>query len=171
MAMAARGGKAGIDDEFNGRTAVRWNSDGGDSMVRYLSALRMLVPFSRTLRRCTFETMDAFDFLRRSRKSEKTGHGIYCDPPFPGAGRRYRHNAGQTDAEELTWHTRLRDELELFKCTRTVCRFYDHPMIRELYSVEKGWEYRAIEGRKQSNAAADELLLVRGVLENDLFTR
>lgn len=151
-----RGAKAGIDDEFNGRPAIRWKADGGDSMVRYQSAIRMLATFSRTLRRCTFETMDCFDFLARCEDAK--GNGIYCDPPFPGVGRRYRHNAGQTDAEERTWHTRLRDALERFGATRVACRFYDHPLVRELYG---SWQWHELKGRKQSNEDAPEVLLIR----------
>jgi DNA adenine methylase len=154
-----RSGKAGIDDEFNGRPSVRWKSDGGDSMVRFQSAVRALVGFARTLRRCTFETMDAFDFLARC--EDIGGHGLYCDPPFPGAGRRYRHSAGQTDAEERTWHTRLRDQLARFGSVRVVCRFYDHPLIRELYPEAK-WHWRRLKGRTQANQEAPEVLLING---------
>jgi hypothetical protein len=151
-----RASKAGIDDEFSGRPAIRWKADGGDSMVRYQSAIRMLATFSKTLRRCTFETMDCFAFLERC--EDVNGNGLYCDPPFPGVGRRYRHNAGQTDAEERTWHTRLRDALERFQSTRVVCRFYDHPLINELYA---GWDRHELTGRKQSNEDAPEVLLIR----------
>ena len=159
----ARASKAGIDDEFNGRPSIRWNANGGDSMVRYMSAIRTLVPFSRTLRRCTFETMDAFDFLARC--EDLTGHGIYADPPFVGAGRRYKHNAGKTDEAERAWHTRLRDALAQFEKARIVARFYDHPLIRELYSAER-WDWRQLAGRNQVNKAdTPELLLVRNSKE------
>lgn len=158
-----RSSKAGLVDEFNGRPSVRWKSDGGDSMVRYRSALRMLGTFSRTAKRCTFEDMDAFDFLKRCEDLKK--HGVYCDAPFVGAGRRYRHNSGDTDAEERAWHTRLRDELERFTKARVVCRFYDHPLIRELYSTEK-WTWLFLEGRKQTNeAATEEVLLINRIGE------
>ena len=161
-----RAGKSGIDDEFNGRPAVRWNSAGGDSVTRYRSALRMLVTFKRTLRRCAFETMDCFDFLARC--EDCTGHGLYVDAPFPGAGRRYRHNAGQTDAEERSWHTRLRDALGRFQQARIVCRFYDIPLIRELYP-EPGWAWTSLKGRTQANKEAAEVMLVRNGQEKGLF--
>lgn len=154
----ARASKAGIDDEFNGRPSVRWKSDGGDSMVRFRSAIRMLGNFSRALRRCTFETMDALtEFLPRCEDID--GHGIYADPPFPGAGQRYKHNAG-VGAEEVAWHTRLRDALVRFERTRVVCRFYDHPLIQSLYPGEV-WDWHRLTGRKQSNDDAPEVLLVR----------
>ncbi len=151
-----RSGKAGSADEFNGRPSVRWKSDGGDSMVRYQSALRALVPFSQSLRRCTFETMDAFDFLDRC--EDLNGHGIYCDPPFPEVGRHYKHNSGNTD--ELAWHTILMDRLLGFQKARIVCRFYDHPMIRTLYP-EGEWVWHRFTGRTQANNDAPEVLVVR----------
>ena len=113
------------------------------------------------MRRCSFETMDAFAFLARC--EDIKGHGIYCDPPFPGVGRRYKYNAGQTAAAEREWHTRLRDALERFTLTRVVCRFYEHPLIRELYCLPS-WEWNVFDGRKQSNEAAPEVLLTRGSL-------
>lgn len=154
-----RSSKAGIDDEFNGGPALRWNASGGDSAVRYWSALRSLSAWVATLRRCTFETTDAFDFLVRC--EDRRGHGVYADPPFPGAGRRYRHNAGQTDAEERDWHARLRDALARFEHTRVLCRFYDVPFIRELYP-EGRWAWQHLQGRTQANATAAEVLLVNG---------
>jgi hypothetical protein len=151
-----RSGKAGIADEFNGRPSVRWKSDGGDSAVRYWSALRSIVHWGRIFRRCTFETMDAFDFLARCEDSD--GHGIYADPPFPEAGRRYVHNAGQTVTEEVGWHVRLRDALARFARARVVCRFYDHPLVRHLYPAGR-WHWRELVGRTQANGEAPEVLI------------
>ncbi len=163
----SRSGKGGSRDEFNGRTAVRWNSNGGDSMTRYMSALRALVRFSRILRRCTFETMDAFDFLPRCEDNPR--HGIYADPPFPEVGRIYKHNCGNTPDEERAWHTRLRDALLRFQQTRIVCRFYhDHPLIRELYPVGE-WDWQRLVGRKQTNEDAPEVLLLRNMPTAGLF--
>lgn len=160
-----RASKAGIDDEFNGRPAIRWNANGGDSAVRYFSAVRMLVPFSQSLRRCTFETMDIFDLLARCEDNPE--NAIYLDPPFFVAGRRYRFNAGQTEAEEVEWHTQLRDYCERFQNTRVVVRFYDHPHVRRLYDAKK-WEYHSFVGRTQANGEAPELLLVlNGPKRND----
>jgi DNA adenine methylase len=152
-----RSGKAGTTDEFNGRTSTRWNNNGGSSVVRYHSAIRQLVRFGRIARRCAFETMDAFEFI--GRHEDTAGHGIYCDPPFPGAGRKYQHNAGATDAEEESWHARLATALGCFYDTRVVCRFYEHPLIRRLYN---GWTFVPLVGRKQSNEDAAELLVING---------
>lgn len=162
-----RASKAGTDDEFNGRTSTRWSASGGSSVTRYFTAIRSLALFAKSLRRCAFETMDAFDFIGRCEDLPK--NGIYCDPPFPVAGRRYLHNAGQTETEETTWHTRLRDALVRFEETRIVCRFYDHPLIRDLYG--SGWEWRALAGgKKQTNGDAPEVLVTRNMpAQGDLF--
>ena len=163
-----RGGTAGSSNEFAGRPSIRWKSDGGDSRVRYQSAVRMLATFSRALRRCTFETMDCFDFLSRCEDIER--HGIYCDPPFPGPGRRYLHNAGATEQEETEWHRQLQRALSRFENATLVCRFYEHPLVRQLYRDCDGWQCRKLEGRKQTNDYADELLLInRPLVAASLF--
>ena len=149
-----RANKAGIDDEFNGRLCVRWNASGGDSAVRFRSAVKSLSAWREIMRRCTFTCRDAFEWLPEVK--DAAGHGLYCDPPFLGAGRRYRHNAGKTDADETAWHTRLRDALGRFTKTLVVCRFYDHPLIRELYG---DWTWTTLKGRDQVNNAKPEVLV------------
>jgi DNA adenine methylase len=86
-----RSHKAGIDDEFNGGLSIRWNANGGDSNKRYRSAVASLDAWGEIMRRCNFSVLDCFEFLDRCEDSE--GHGIYCDPPFPGPGDRYKHNS------------------------------------------------------------------------------
>jgi hypothetical protein len=45
---------------------------------------------------------------------------------------------------------------------RVVCRFYDHPLVRELYP-EQRWTWRHLAGgRKQTNGDAPEVLLLNG---------
>lgn len=149
-----RANKAGIDDEFNGKLCVRWNASGGDSAVRFRSAVKSLSAWREIMRRCTFTCRDAFEWMPEVK--DEPGHGLYCDPPFPGAGRRYRHNAGKTDADELAWHKRLRDALGRFSRTLVICRFYDHPMIRELYS---DWKWQSLAGRDQANNTKPEVLV------------
>jgi site-specific DNA-adenine methylase len=149
-----RANKAGIDDEFNGKLCVRWNASGGDSAIRFRSAVKSLSAWREIMRRCTFTCRDAFEWLPEVK--DEHGHGLYCDPPFPVAGRRYRHNAGKTDADETAWHKRLRDALGLFTKTLVVCRFYDHPLIRELYG---DWTWKELKGRDQANNAKPEVLV------------
>lgn len=154
-----RSGKAGTKGEFTGNVALRWKAGGGDSAVRYHSAIRGLAAFAKVFRRCTFSTMDAFEFLAKCPDLPK--HAIYCDPPFPTAGQDYVHNAG-ADAAERGWHARLRDTVSRFEKSRVVMRFYDHELIRVLYP-EPRWTWHRFAGRKQTNELAAEVLITNGV--------
>ena len=145
-----RSHKSGIDDEFNGCLSTRWNANGGDSNKRYRSAVESLDAWQEVMKRCSFSVMDCFDFLARCEDS--AGHGIYCDPPFPGPGDRYKHKFDEAQ------HIKLAHSLSVFTNTRVVCRFYDHPLIRELYP-EPRWKWNHLTGRKQSNEAAPEVLI------------
>ena len=146
----SRSGKSGIDDEFNGRLPVRWNANGGDSCKRYQSAVRSMNAFRRILQRVTLLVQDCFEFL--SNCQDEPRHGVYCDPPFPDAGAKYKHKF--TEAQ----HRQLAETLLRFRKATVVCRFYDHPLIRELYPTGK-WHWHHFTGRKQSNADAPEVLL------------
>jgi len=149
-----RSGNAGTDQEFTGNLSVRWNANGGDSNTRYRSAVSSLCAWRRILQRCSFSVLDCFEFLDRAEDS--AGHAIYCDPPFPGPGDRYKH---QFSDEQ---HRRLAARLGSLQQTRVVCRFYDHPLVHELYPEGRRWTWRRLVGRKQSNAAAAELLVING---------
>lgn len=45
---------------------------------------------------------------------------------------------------------------------RVVCRWYDTPLIRELYP-EGPWSWHRLVGRKQTNAPGPEVLLTSAV--------
>lgn len=157
-AWMARNGKAGCSDEFSAGLSIRYEAQGGDSAVRYFSAVNSLRDWRRVLRKATFTVLDVHKFLAKCQ--DESDHGVYCDPPFPGAGQAYLHNPGE-GAEEVLWHRRLAEALLTFDRTRIVCRFYDHPLIRELYPESNGWTWNKLTGRKQTNENAPEVLLVR----------
>lgn len=148
-----RSGKAGGVDEFNGGLPVRWNANGGDSNTRYRSAVSSIYSWRRILARVNLVVQDCFEFL--GNVQDEVGHGIYCDPPFPDCGVKYRHSFTHDQ------HRDLARALAGFHRARVVCRFYDHPLIRELYAPEK-WTWQHFTGRKQSNADAPEVLLLNG---------
>lgn len=150
-AWMARNGVAGTKKEFDAGISVRYDAGGGDSAVRFRSATRSLVAWRRILARATFTTLDAFEFLGKIKDVE--GHGIYVDPPFPGPGDDYQHSF--TDAQ----HKQLAAVLGQYRMARVLCRFYDVPMIRELYP-EGQWSWARLEGRKQTNDKAPEVLLL-----------
>ena len=98
--------------------------------------------------------MDVFEFLDRA--NDHDGNGLYLDPPFPGPGDKYKHQFSESQ------HRRLAAKLAEFKNARIVCRFYDHPLIRELYP-ESRWTWRRLKGRDQANNAEKaEVLIING---------
>lgn len=147
-----RGGSGGTRGEFNGSLSVRWKAGGGDSVVRFRSATEGLAAWEATMSRCTFTTLDAFDFLAECSQRDVSGNGIYCDPPWPDDGEKYRHKF--TEAMQR----RLAEVLTAFAQTRIVVRYGDHPLIRELYP-ESRWTWRHLTGRTQANKAKAEVLL------------
>ena len=149
----ARSGTAGTERELHAPLAMRWDAGGGDSVTRYHNAIRSLNQWRSTLRRASFDTLDVFAFLEKCK--DRPRHGIYCDQPFPGPGDRYKH----TFSEEQT--RALAERLTAFEQARIVCRYYDHPLVREVYP-EEHWHWQHLNGRKQTNAPAPEVLLSRG---------
>lgn len=152
-AWAARNGQCGTKKEFTAPLSLRWDAGGGDSAVRLRNAATGLRAWRALLGRVTFCCMDCFAFLAKCK--DQRGHGVYCDPPFPGPGDKYKH------AFDDRAHRQLAVALGSYAEARIVCRFYDVPVIRQLYQERRGWEWRRIVGRKASNALAPEVLLVK----------
>ena len=148
-----RSAKAGTDDEFKGGLSVRWTASGGDSAIRFSNSVRGIRQWRKILARCNFTTEDVFDFLGKVK--DKEGHGLYLDTPFPGPGDAYKHKFGEEQQRVLA--ARLR----AFRHVRIANRYYDVPLVRELYP-EPDWEWQILEGRKQSNAPGPEVLICRG---------
>jgi hypothetical protein len=149
-----RSANAGTDGEFRGNLSVRMNANGGDSAVRYRSATGSLPAWHRLLLRANFKSQDCFEFI--DSVGDEQGHGLYCDPPFPGPGYSYKHKF------TAAMHRRLAEKLAAFQRTRVVCRFYEHELVRELYPASR-WTFRAVKGgRTQANEAGAELLLING---------
>ena len=149
----ARSGSAGTKSEFDAKLSLRWAAGGGDSAVRFQNAIRSINAWRRSLRRATFSSIDAFAFLEKCKDLPQ--HAIYCDQPFPGGpGDKYKYHF------TLQQTKRLSVELLRFRQARVVSRFYDHPIVRDLYPVSE-WTWHHLSGRKQTNEAAPEVLLVR----------
>lgn len=148
-----RSHKAGTVDEFNGGLSRRWNGNGGDSNTRYRSALRSLAAWERVMRRCSFDTMDCFEFLQACK--DESCHGLYVDAPWPDDGKKYRHTFTETQ------HRQLAMALRSFTKMRIVVRFGDHPLIRELYP-EHYFTWRRLTSRTQANKDKAEALIING---------
>lgn len=156
-AWMARNGVAGTDREFDAGLSFRWDAGGGDSAVRFRNATASLEAWGEQMRRCTFLTLDAFDFIGRCKDIEATG--VYVDPPFPGPGDRYSHKFATDD------HVLLAQMLSEFSAARVVCRFYDCELIRDLYAESLGWQWTDGKGRKQTNELGAEVLLIKNASE------
>ncbi len=156
-AWMSRSGSAGTRGEFTAPHSVRWDAGGGDSATRFRNATAGLAAWSEVMRRCNFVRMDVLKFLADVK--DVTGHGVYCDPPFPDVGDGYKYTFAEADQRALA------KKLAGFKRCAVVVRFYDHPLIRELYP-EPLWTWHRFEGRKQTNeVASEEVLLTRNVKE------
>lgn len=151
-----RGGKGGTVGEFDTGLSIRWKSGGGDSVVRFRSATEALAEWEKVMQRCTFTTLDAFDFLDECRARDIAENGIYCDPPWPDDGAKYVHQFGRIEQIRLAAH------LGTYQRTKIVVRLNDHPLVRELYQ-EPTWTWRRLEGRTQANKAKAEVLLTRNL--------
>lgn len=147
-----RSGLAGTDGEFRGKLPVRWNGNGGDSCRRYRSACESLLAWRRIMHRCNFLVMDVFAFL--DRVEDKSDVAVYLDPPFPGDGDSYKHKF------DLDAHRRLAATVTRFTEARVLLRFYDKPLIRELYGA---WNWRFLSGgRDQHGQTKPEVLICNG---------
>lgn len=151
-AWMPRHGSSGRKGEFKVGISTRWNAAGGDSCTHYRSAIQSLTAWRRVMRRANFVSMDFREFLDLTK--DEAGHGLYCDPPFPGPGDAYRHTFTIAD------HRDLSRRLTAFEFTKVVCRFYEHELVQELYP-ESAWTWTRLEGRKQTNDEAPEVLLTK----------
>lgn len=148
-----RGGYAGKSGEFDQTLSFRWTSSGGDSAVRFRSAIESLRDWHRALRHWSFSCLDVFEFIANVR--DAVGHGLYVDPPWPDTGFAYRH--AFTDEQQAS----LAEALAKFERTRVVVRYGDHPLIRDLYSASR-WTWLEQTSRNQRNGALAEVLIVNG---------
>ncbi len=148
-----RGGHAGKDTELSQGLSVRWTATGGDSVKRFRSAVKSLPAWAKALRVWSFERMDAIDFLKRVRDVD--GHGVYLDPPWPEAGKEYRHK----DSDALT--VAIAEQCSRFKNARVVIRYGDHPMIRDLYPETK-WTWVRSTTTSQQGTDVSETLILNG---------
>lgn len=148
-----RGGHAGKDTEFTQGLAVRWTASGGDSAVRFRSAIESLHAWHLALKKWQFERSDCFDFLDRVK--DEAGHGLYVDAPWPDEGIEYKH---KFDDDQ---QTKLAERLSRFKKTRVVVRYGDHSLIRFLYP-ESRWRWEFATTRNQKNNDVREALIVNG---------
>ena len=97
--------------------------------------------------------MECDDFRNVLAKcSDSSGCGIYCDPPWFGAGRNYLHEFTDKD------HVDLACKLDSFTKTRILVRYGDCPEARAIYA---NWDVLERSSRTQANAETNEVWFVR----------
>lgn len=161
------GAKAGKPGHFGSYFPVRMSASGGSSAKRFRSAVESLDGWCEALRPWSFVCRDAWDVLDRvggweakRAKSAAAGerlepYGLYCDPPWPDAGRDYEHKV-----DDAVFHRRLEERLRALTTYRVVVRYGDHQLIRGLYTRPE-WEFVEISTRSQANTEVAELLITR----------
>lgn len=153
-AWMPRHGSSGTKTEFNAGISTRWNASGGDSAAHYQGAIRSINAWRKVLRRCNFTSLDFREFLAKCK--DEPGIGIYCDPPFPGPGDRYAETMTDDD------HYALMSMLRGFRNARVVIRYYDVPLVQDLYPEDR-WTWRRLKGRDQANnGEKPEVLIING---------
>lgn len=149
-----RGGVSGRKHEFGQSLAIRYGTGGGDSAVRYRSAVDSLQAWHAALLSVwSFDVRDGLDLIVRT--PDQPSHGLYVDAPWPGVGNEYRY-----PFSAYLQHS-LAVRLVRFKKTRVVVRFGDHPLIRELYPTDR-WNWVHVDSRNQRNNAVREVLIING---------
>lgn len=146
----SRNGTAGTNGELSSGISYRRDGVGGDSAVRFRSAVQSIQIWQRALQRCTFLCRDAIELIADVKDSDQ--NVIYCDPPFPDVGNNYKHTMSDFD------HAKLAHTVARFKRARVIMRFYDHPIVRLLYPAPL-WRWGHHYGRKCTNELGHEVLL------------
>ncbi len=140
-----RKGKGGTKF-VGGMPSVRRTANGGTNASRIIAAAKDLPAWARHFERCEWESVCFRELL--GKVADNPDCGIYCDPPWVGAGRDYLHSFTEQD------HRDLADQLKRFEHATVVIRYGDNPLIRELYW---GWTIIEASSRTQANRDCDEI--------------
>ncbi|QDV26719.1 hypothetical protein [Aureliella helgolandensis] len=130
--------------------SVRREATGGNNASRLVSVAADLNTWAQQFRRCEFESVCFRDLLRKVK--DTAACGIYCDPPWVGAGNNYMHSFALED------HVDLADALARFRKAAVLIRYGDAPLIRELY---REWRIEERFSRTQANSQIGELWITR----------
>ena len=147
----ARKGKGGTKYS-GGLPSIRRTAAGGTNASRLKAAADDLIEWTVHLRRCEFERLDFRDTL--ASVSDRVDCGVYCDPPWIGAGDGYLHSFTEQD------HRDLAVCMSRFNHCPIVVRYGDDPLIRCLYP-ESEWEWIVTKSRTQANAVRGEVWICK----------
>lgn len=131
--------------------SVRWKATGGTNASRLTSAARDLDEWAETFKRCEWTCLSYEQLIPRI--SDDVSCGVYCDPPWHGAGDSYKF------AFSAAHHDTLANLLERFTQTTVVIRYGDVPWVRERYG-KPGWTILDASSRNQANKVKGELWII-----------
>lgn len=152
MCWLGRKGKGGTK-YMGGDVSVRWTANGGTNASRLRAAADDLESWAKQFERCEFTCLDFRNVLEKVSDSDLCG--VYCDPPWVGAGDDYLCKLSEDDDESPeVGHEKLEQMLRRFQKTTIVVRYGDNPLIRKLY---RDWNIIEASSRTQANSVKGEL--------------
>lgn len=147
MCWIGRKGKGGTKHQ-GGLPSVRRTANGGTNASRIRAAADDLAEWAKHFERCEWESVCFRDLLPKVADNHECG--VYCDPPWVGAGDAYLHSFSKQD------HVDLAKCVARFAETTVVIRYGDHQLIRDLYSGPR-WRIIEAESRTQANSVKGEI--------------
>jgi site-specific DNA-adenine methylase len=145
LCWVTRKGQGGTKNQ-GGMPSVRRKATGGTNATRIKAAASDIEAWAKQFERCEWEQVDFRVLLPKV--ADEIECGVYCDPPWVGAGAAYLHNFTEQD------HIDLATQLERFELATVVVRYGDHPLIRDLYG---DWIIRDAASRAQCGKDKPEI--------------
>lgn len=162
LCWMGRSGVLGTARSYNVFT-IRYTANGGNSAIRFASAVESLPSWRRRLRSVTILRRSGLDVLEKV--PDESGYAVYADPPYFVKNAQYEHDFNDAD------HRRLALLLSSFERTRIVVSYYEHPLLSEFYPPDR-WtkidcsraKHLSIQGRRGAEIKeAPEVLLVNEI--------
>lgn len=156
-----RKGKGGTK-HMGGMPSVRRTGIGGTNATRIKAAANDLRDWAKEFERCEWESVCFRELLPKV--ADRDGCGIYCDPPWVGAGRNYEYAFSETD------HFDLATLLAEFKHAKVVIRYGNDPMIRTIYGRAFASRFDIVEqsARNQANSQTGEIWITNKTIPETL---
>ena len=151
MCWIGRKGKGGTKSHAGGKPSVRRTAIGGNNATRIRAVANDLDEWVSHFERCEWESTCFRNLLPKVADNPRCG--IYCDPPWIGAGGNYVHAFLGVD------HIALSEMLHRFKKTAVVIRYGDAELIRKLY---ENWHIIEAKCRDQANTMKNEIWITNG---------
>ena len=148
-----RKGKGGTDSPAT-MPSVRRTASGGTNASRIRAAASDLHEWAKHFERCEWESVCFRELIPKVADNPECG--VYCDPPWIGAGDGYLHTFSAED------HSELEFLLRRFEATTVVIRYDDCATVRDLYSHSR-WRILEAESRDQCNAIKGEIWIMNKV--------